>query len=165
MNRIEKGKAIRKGLQKGFQDGTSKMARRKCYGYDVTPDGLLVVNPAEAKIVRWIFERYHAGDSLGQIADALESKGVLSPSGKPRWSREAISKLLSNEKYTGRVLLQKTVRVGVTQIENDGFMNRYLYANNHEAIISDELFAAVQRQKQQRSKNQEIRFAEGVTFW
>lgn len=165
MNRIEKSKAIRKGPQKGFQDGTSKMARRKCYGYDVTPDGLLVVNPAEAKIVRWIFERYHAGDSLGQIADALESKGVLSPSGKPRWSREAISKLLSNEKYTDRVLLQKTVRVGVTQIENDSFIERYLYGDNHEAIISDELFAAVQRQKQQRSKNQEIRFAKGVTFW
>lgn len=113
MNRIEKGKAIRKGLQRGFQDGTSKMARRKCYGYDVTPDGLLAINPAEAEIVRWIFERYYAGDSLGQIADALESKGVLSPSGKPRWSREAISKLLSNEKYTGRVLLQKTIRIGV----------------------------------------------------
>lgn len=79
--------------------------------------------------------------------------------------REAISKLLSNEKHTGRVLLQKTVRIGVTQIENDGFMNRYLYADNHEAIIADELFAAIQRQKQQRSKNQEIRFAEGVTFW
>lgn len=146
MNRIEKGKAIRKGLQRGFQDGTSKMARRKCYGYDVTPDGLLAINPAEAEIVRWIFERYYAGDSLGQIADALESKGVLSPSGKPRWSREAISKLLSNEKYTGDVLLQKTfVRDIFTgkQMKNQGELDQFLIQEHHEGIIDRGSFGII----------------------
>ncbi len=162
---LEKSIAIKQGLRNGFRDGTSKLARRKCYGYDVTPDGSLAINPGEAEIVRWIFGRYHAGDSLGQIADVLERKGVLSPTGRPKWSREAISKLLSNEKYTGRVLLQKTISIGVAQIENDGFVDRYLYSDNHEAIISDELFAAVQEEKQKRSKNQEIGFAQAPTFW
>ena len=159
MNVIQKSEAIRNGLRKGFQDGSSKMAKRKCYGYDVGPDGKLTVNPDETKVVCWIFERYLAGDSLGKIATGLEHQGILSPTGRPRWNREAIDKLLSNEKYTGRVLLQKTVSTGAVQIENDGFMDRYLYTGTHEAIISDEMFMAVQREKLNRSKGPENQVA------
>ncbi len=159
MNVIQKSEAIRNGLRKGFQDGSSKMAKRKCYGYDVGPDGKLTVNPDETKVVCWIFERYLAGDSLGKIATRLEHQGILSPTGRPRWNREAIDKLLSNEKYTGRVLLQKTVSTGAVQIENDGFMDRYLYTGTHEAIISDEMFMAVQREKLNRSKGPENQVA------
>lgn len=34
MNVIPKSEAIKNGLRKGFQDSSSKMAKRKCYGYD-----------------------------------------------------------------------------------------------------------------------------------
>ena len=152
MNVIQKSEAIRNGLRKGFQDGSSKMAKRKCYRYDVGPDGKLTVNPDETKVVCWIFERYLAGDSLGKIATGLEHQGILSPTGRPRWNREAIDKLLSNEKYTGRVLLQKTLSTGAVQIENNGLMERYLYTGSHEAIISDEMFMVVQQEKLSRSK-------------
>ena len=152
MNVILKSEAIKSGFRKGFQDGSSKMAKRKCYGYDINPDGELTVNPDEAKVVCWIFEQYLAGDSLGKIAAGLERQGIPSPTGRPKWNREAIDKLLSNEKYTGRVLLQKTVSTGAVQIENDGLMDRYLYTDTHEAIISDEMFMAVQQEKSSRSK-------------
>lgn len=164
MNAIQKSEAIKAGLRKGFQDGSSKMARRKCYGYIVSLDGELEINPDEAKVVCWIFERYLAGDSLGRIAAGLEKQVVLSPTGKLKWNREAIDKLLSNEKYTGRVLLQKTISTGAVQIENDGLMERYLYTGFHEAIISDEMFHAVQEEKQKRSKNLENKFAIGPAF-
>ena len=131
------------------------MARRKCYGYTSGSDGQLVINSNEAQIVRWIFERYLVGDSLRKIASGLERQGIPSPTGKSKWNREAIDKLLSNEKYTGRVLLQKTISTGVAQIENNGLMDRYLYTDTHEAIISDELFMAVQQEKLKRSKNPE----------
>ncbi len=98
------------------------MAKRKCYGYDVGPDGELAMNPEEAQVVCWIFEQYLAGNSLGKIAAGLEGQGIPSSTGRPRWNREAIDKLHSNEKYTGRVLLQKTVSTGAVQIENDGLM-------------------------------------------
>ena len=152
MNVIQKSKAIKAGLRKGFEDGSSKMAHRKCYGYEVCSDGGLVVNPEEAKVVCWIFEQYLAGNSLGKIAAGLERKGIPSPTGRPKWNREAIDKLLSNEKYTGRVLLQKTVSTGAVQVENYGLMERYLYTGTHEAIISDEMFMAVQQEKFSRSK-------------
>ena len=164
MNVIERSEAIKVGLRRGFQDGSSKMAHRKCYGYEVGCDGELAVNPDEAQVVRWIFGRYLAGDSLGKIADGLEKQGILSPTGKPRWNREAIDKLLSNKKYTGRVLLQKTVSTGAVQIENNGLMERYLYTGSHEAIISDEIFMAVQQEKPTRTKNTEKVVAMRLTF-
>ena len=164
MNVIQKSEAIKAGLRKGFQDGSSKMARRKCYGYEVGPDGDLTVNPNEAQVVRWIFEWYLAGDSLGKIAAGLERQGILSPTGKPRWNREAIDKLLSNEKYTGRVMLQKTISTGAVQIENDGLMERYLYTGSHEAIISDGMFMAVQQEKLNRSKEPQRHVAMKLEF-
>ena len=96
MNVIQKSEAIKNGLRKGFQDGSSKMAKRKCYGYTINSDGELEINPDEAKVVNWIFERYLAGDSLGKIAAGLERQGIPSPTGRPKWNREAIDKLLSN---------------------------------------------------------------------
>lgn len=118
MNAFEKSESIKTSLRQGFQDGSSKMAKRKCYGYTVGSDGQLVINSDEAQVVRWIFERYLAGNSLGKIASGLEQQGIPSPTGRAKWNREAIDKLLTNEKYTGRVLLQKTISTGVSQIEN-----------------------------------------------
>lgn len=94
----------------------------------------------------------------------MEKQGILSPTGRPKWNREAIDKLLSNEKYTGQVMLQKTVSTGAAQIENDGLMDRYFYTGTHEAIISDEMFKAVQEEKQKRSNIPENKFAIGMTF-
>ena len=164
MNVMQKSEAIKNGLRKGFQDGSSKMAHRKCYGYNVSPNGVLTVNLNEAKVVGWIFERYFAGDSLGKIAKGLEQQGILSPTGRAKWNREAIDKLLSNEKYTGRVLLQKTISTGAVQIENDGLMERYLYTDTHEAIISDEIFMAVQREKLSHSKKPQNHIAMRLTI-
>ena len=165
LNIIEKSESIRVGLRKGFQDGTSKMAQRKCYGYDVGADSELVINPYEAAVIRWIFDQYLSGSSLGTIAVGLEKKGILSPTGKAKWNREALNKLLSNEKYTGRVLLQKTVSVGGSQIENNGLMDRYLYTDSHKAIISDEMFQKVQQAKLSRAKNPENMVDMDLIFW
>lgn len=68
MNAIQKSEAIKAGLRKGFQDGSSKMVRRKCYGYTLGSNRELEINPDEAKVIHWIFEHYLAGDSLDKIA-------------------------------------------------------------------------------------------------
>jgi hypothetical protein len=82
----------------------------------------------------------------------LEKRGVCSPNGNSAWSRQAISKLLSNEKYAGYSLLQKTVAENGRQLRNDGQSDRYLYCDNNPAIISTGMFKAVQLEKQRRSK-------------
>ena len=81
-----KSEAIKNGLRKGFQDGSSKMAKRKCYRYDVDLNGELAVNPEEAQVMFRIFEQYPAGNSLGKIAAGLEQQGVLSPTGRLKWN-------------------------------------------------------------------------------
>ena len=114
MNVVQKSDAIKASLRKSFQNGSSKMVHRKCYGYEVAPDGELSVNPEEAQVVYWIFEQYLAGNSLGKIAAGLEKQGIPSSTGRPKWSREAFDKILRNEKYTGWVLL-----TGAVQIESN----------------------------------------------
>lgn len=111
------------------------MANRVGYGYDIRCNGELVINEAEAKAARWIFDRYLAGDRLGMIAAGLKQQGMNSPTCKPKWNREAITRLLSNEKYIGSVLLQKMVSVYGIQLENDGEQDQVWIKGHHEAII------------------------------
>lgn len=68
------------------------------YGY-VLINGEIVAHEGKADVVRSIFASYLAGASLGKIVDMLYAKGVLSPSGNPKWGRAAVDKLLSNAKY------------------------------------------------------------------
>ena len=143
MNLFQKSESIKAGLRKSFQSGNAKMAKRKCYGYNIDSHGDLIIDPEEAMVVQWIFEEYAEGKSLGKIVAGLEKQGSPSPTGKPKWNREAIDKLLSNEKYTGCVLLQKTISTGASQIENNGLIEQYLYTGFHGAIISDQLFRVV----------------------
>ena len=83
MNVIQKSEAIKVGLRKGFQDGSSKMAHGKCYGYEVGPDGELAVNPDKAQVVRWIFGRYLTGDSLEKLPMVWESRASSPPLAGP----------------------------------------------------------------------------------
>lgn len=154
MNLFQKSESIKAGLRKSFQGGNAKMAKRKCYGYNIDSHGDLIIDPEAARVVQWIFKEYAEGKSLGKIAAGLGKQGIPSPTGKPKWNREAIDKLLSNEKYTGCVRLQKTISTGASQIENDGLIEQYLYTGFHEAIISDQLFRVVQQEKKSRSKSQ-----------
>lgn len=78
------------------------------------------------------------GASLSQIARTLRTQGILSPRGKTVWSRESLRKILNNEKYLGRVILQKTFVgdcLSHKQIKNIGQREQYEIFNNHEAII------------------------------
>jgi len=75
-----------------------------------------------------------------------------------------IDRILQNEKYSGRVLLQKTISSVAVQIENNGFIDRYLYTDFHEAIISDAIFIEAQQEKLNRSKNPENPIAMKFTF-
>jgi hypothetical protein len=61
-------------------------------------------------------------------------------------------------------MLQKTISTGAVQIENDGLMGRYLYTGTHEAIISDEMFMAVQYEKLSRSKEPQNQVVMKLTF-
>ena len=150
---LTKSDQIRAGLQRSFQSGTSAKASTVCYGYKVSCIGELVINPTEANIVLFIFHHFMNGDSLGKISDALARKGIASPTGKTTWSRETISKLLANEKYMGDVVLGKTNVIDGVQVKSHDASKQVLIRAHHPAIISHELFNAVQQEKQKRGRN------------
>ena len=72
------------------------------------------------------------------------------------WSRETIAKILNNEKYLGDVVLGKTQTVNGVQVKVADDANQTVIRSHHEAIISEELFADVQREKQRRSRAKNV---------
>lgn len=68
------------------------------YGYVLNGEKV-VIHEERADTIRSIFEYYLAGASLGKIVDMLLTKGILSPTGNPKWTRAAVDKLLENKKY------------------------------------------------------------------
>ena len=137
---------IRWGIRQGFKSGTSGFADFTCYGYRQNENGNLIVHDTEAKIVQEIFEMRAAGFSLGKISEWLFENGISSPTGRERWSRETINKMLRNEKYVGDVMLQKTFVDNLfdgKQIVNNGELDRVLIQNHHQGIIDRKLFTKV----------------------
>ena len=68
------------------------------YGYQLESKGFIICQE-KAEVVRMIFDYYLSGASLGKVVDMLSEKRITSPTGKERWTRAAIDKLLSNAKY------------------------------------------------------------------
>lgn len=142
------------GLEKRIKDGTSGLYRRKCFGYTKSEDGELVICPKEAVVVRLIFDLYMEGNSILAITRILEEKGIPTPTGKKKWSNQAIVKILTNEKYAGNVLLGKSYTEEFPRKkrhENRGVKDTYLAEGTHPAIIAMEQFIAVQAEKKRRS--------------
>ena len=132
---------IKWGIRQRAASGVSKLYDRKCYGYDHDENGKLVINDEQATVVRRIFNWYLGGLSVGKIIKELEHQNIKSPTGQDRWNKHSIEVMLSNEKYTGSVRLFDEKKSEV----------QYLSTDNHPAIISEEVYAATQKEKANRS--------------
>ena len=142
------------GLEKGMKDGTSQLYNRRCFGYRKNENGDLEICPEEAEIVKLIFDLYLQGNSILSIIKELESKEILTPSGKKKWCNQTVVKILTNEKYMGNVLLKKTYTDGFPnrkRKKNSGEKHQYLAEQVHPEIISKEMFDAVQEERKRRS--------------
>ena len=146
------------GQRKRFADGKVTVPFNRFLGYDRGPDGNLVVNPEQAVIVQQIYAMFLQGMSYHGIAKKLTADRIPTPGGKDKWSISTVRSILSNEKYKGDALLQKSYTVDFltkkTKI-NEGEIPQYYVEDNHEAIISPDVFAMVQREmtKRGRGKN------------
>lgn len=109
-------------------------------GYDIV-DGKLVLNEEEAKIVRYIFDRYLRGAGSDTIALELEKMGAKTKQNNPKWASSTVANILKNEKYTGTLLQGKSFTVspiGHKRKLNRGEATQYMFENDHEAIVSTE---------------------------
>lgn len=112
------------------------------FGYQLKDGKNLEIVPKEAEQVRWIFDSYLSGRSLAWIAEQMTKKGFRTTDGRPYWQETTVHYLLSNEKYVGDSLCQKTFTLGFPFVgkRNHGERDQYYTEHSHPAIISKEMF-------------------------
>ena len=138
---------VRWGKRQSIKDGKVTFQYKTLLGYEKGPDGNPVIIPEEAETVRQIFEWYLAGKSVRDIRLALVAGGFRNAVGTTDWTTSNLRSILTNEKYCGDALLQKTFVkdcISKKSVPNTGQLAKVLIQNNHEAIISHEIFDAVQ---------------------
>lgn len=144
------------GQRKRFADGKVSVPYKTFLGYDKGKDGNLAINKEEAKIVKKIYSLFLQGYNIGSIASILTSEGIRTPRGKEQWYHGTVKSILSNEKYKGDALLQKTFTVDYLTKKakkNEGEVEQYYIKDNHEAIIPRETFERVQRLLKKKSED------------
>lgn len=156
---------VKKGLKMKMRRG-ELVGFQGCLGYDYhKEDKTLTINEKEAEIVRYIFNRYIEGAGGSIIGQELENLGYKTKYGSKTWSNSTVLGIIKNEKYIGDVLLGKTFTVdpiSKRRLDNLGEEEKYYVKNNHEPIISREIFDKAHEILNRRSKNRG-RYEEGVT--
>ena len=145
---------IRRGRQMHAKVGTLKVPCYRLYGYEKDADGKFRVIPEQAEIVRELYKRYESGASLRNLKEWLEESQIKTVLGTDDWSISVIKGILTNEKYCGDVLLQKTFCTDVISkkiVKNVGQMTQYYMPDHHEAIVSREQYNAVKAEMARRS--------------
>ena len=142
---------IRLGYRRRMERGEF-ITNKPPYGYRNVGCGTLEIIPEEAEVIRWVFESYLNGCSPASIAAEMNRRGIKKKYGKSIWRKKAIVDWLTNEKYTGSTLCQKTFKAGFpyATVKNRGELNQFYIENCHPAIISREMFDRVQIRLEQR---------------
>lgn len=108
---------------------------------------LLVVDSRESFQRNKEFYQKRLEEETTPAIRKLLIEDILNVSGKPEWSLSVIRSILTNEKYYGDVLLQKTFTkdcISKRIVRNTGQLHMYLVTNNHQGIIDRQTFDAVQ---------------------
>ena len=145
---------VRMGIQFRNQQGKVQVNHNWFLGYTKDADGNLVIDPAQAEIVRRIYREYLEGASFLQIKRNLEADGLENGAGHKKWYESNIQQILTNEKYIGDALLQKTYTVNILDKKrstNNGQRPKYYVEGSHEAIISKDVFMRVQSEIARRA--------------
>ncbi len=147
----EESHSISENQKRGYRNryalGVPKWAAT--FGYRCEENGEWITHKKEAKIVKLIFEKYLAGDSIPDICKHLMSKRVTPPEGEKTWHPHTVSMILHNEKYIGDVEMQKSYTVSHLthkKVKNDGKkIPKYYIHDHHTDIIERDDFEIAQR--------------------
>lgn len=138
-------------IRKNFEEGmpwNGTLLGYRCEG------GKYVVVPEEAEIVTFIFHEYLNGKGITAIMKELNEKGLSTRCGD-RFYVNSIGRILRNYSYTGNLLLQTTYRdnyLTKRTLVNNGELPRYHAKGTHEAIITMDVFEAVQAEMRRRAE-------------
>ena len=150
-------------------------AKKATYGYIKGTDKKRtpVIDEEVAPIVRRIFEMYASGISPKNIADILNAEGIASPGkyayeklghkGRPNemrlWCEVSIRFMLNNIMYIGHLpmLQETTVSYKNHKRQAKDRSDWVITYNNHEPIISQELWDRVQERQKHMAQGRKTR--------
>jgi DNA invertase Pin-like site-specific DNA recombinase len=145
---------VRWGIRQAMREGKANIRYKWLYAYQRGEDGKPQIIPDQAKVVQSIYDQYLTGASLRMIKEHLENREVPNAQGEPIWSISNIRSILTNEKYCGDALLQKTFTTDCISrkvVKNTGQLPMYLVQNHHEGIVNRKTFDAVQAEMARRN--------------
>ena len=145
---------VRWGIRQAMKEGKATIQYKYLYGYRKGDDGKPEIIPDQAEVVRKIYDLFLSGTPVRGIQEYLNASAVPNINGESKWARSAIDSILTNEKYCGDVLLQKTYIddcINKNVKKNTGQLPMYLVQNHHEGIISRETFDAAQAELSRRN--------------
>ena len=143
---------VRWGLRKAYENGTIQIGPN-LYGFRKGQEGVVEIDEGKAKVIRQIARWFLDGDSLHTIVDKLAQRHIPSPKGKDTWSTATLRSLLTNEKYKGDALLQKTYRPSLFSdraVQNDGNLPKYYVEGVLPRILEPEIFDRIQEELAKR---------------
>ncbi len=151
---------VKWGKLQSAKEGKVSFHYKNFLGYRKGEDGQPEIDPEQAAIVRLIYEKFLAGDSYSTIAKYLMDNGIPTPAGKEKWSESTIRSILSNERYKGDAVINKTYVTDCiskkVRINNDE-RPKYYIENNHPAIIDAATFGRVQEERARRSGKRKVK--------
>ncbi len=149
------------GKNQSAKEGKVPFQYKRFLGYRRGPDGKPEIDPEQAEVVKRIYSSFLAGDSMTTIANTLTADGVPTPTGSGRWVPGTIQSIISNEKYAGNAVLNKTYVVDCLSKKvkrNDGKARpMYFVENNHPAIIDPAIFGRAQEELARRTGKRKVK--------
>lgn len=143
---------IKWSLQKNYKAGNTMHDPNRVYGYTVDANRNPMIKQDEAEIVKRVFNRYLVGVSGYQIAKDLNDANVPTGTEMP-WQSARILRIISNEKYVGDCVLQKTfVDEKGRQIPNQGQLEKYYVHGFYPPIIDRKKWNKAQQIRKGRVK-------------
>lgn len=143
---------IRWGIQRKMEKGEFSLPYTRFLGYRKGKNGRPEIVKREARVVREIYQLFLDGMNINRIANYLNRMNRKSPAGGI-WRYHTVLNILTNEKYAGIALLQKTyISDYLTHKahQNTGELQKYLVWHSHPAIIDIETFKNTQIELKRR---------------
>lgn len=136
-----------------FESGIPAHGLESTFGYKANAQGDIVVDEEKAAVVRQIFDLAEQGIWPSKIKQYLNKNGVPGCAGGD-WDDTAVFRVLHNVSYKGDLILQKTYRDSRRkQRKNEGQVDQWYIAENHQPIVPPEQWDKVQEILQKRSEH------------
>lgn len=145
---------VRWGQRQAMRQGRVRVRWGQLYGFEKGEDGEGRVIPEQAEVVQRIYREFLAGASIRMIVNSLEADQIPNKAGEVVWHKATIRSILTNEKYCGDVLAQKTFVGDCIEgktYRNQGQLPQYYIPDHHEAIVSRDTFNRAQAEMARRN--------------